>query len=448
MPANPFFKACTRLFDRHHRSSSLPVVVALALSLPGFTYANSDIRKESGAFEFHAPLFDSELDAPEQDPLQSFIEQNAGQEIWREYRPSENDNVWTFFQNRSLSELDLIDLFKAENSQAYLSNLESVENIRYQLYQNNRLARLSLTMTSGETILFQKNEDSLFTLSISSGDQLPEFQTFTGEIHGSLYESARKAGVSASAILQFATIFQWQIDFNKDLRAGDRFELLIDDSLKNSQGFDGDILAARLYQEDEIHTAVRYSDGQYYTPEGKMLSSSFSRYPLGKKSRVSSGFNLARKHPITGQVRPHRGTDWAVPVGTAVYAPADGFIVKAQTNHPAAGNFIEMRNGRRYVTRYLHLSQLNVKEGQQVRKGDLIGKTGNTGLSTGPHLHYELFVDGQAVDVMTAKLPTGEPLQGDALTRFKMATQPLVTAMDQDSSKKFVASKDNSSSES
>ncbi|WP_051786250.1 peptidoglycan DD-metalloendopeptidase family protein [Endozoicomonas numazuensis] len=452
MPANQFLRACSRLFDRHQRSSSqpfnfkirgiLPLVLIASVPFSGLSVANTSEQNEPGAFEFHAPLFESDLEAPEQDPLQSFIEQKAGQEIWREYTPSGNDNIWTFFQNQSLSELDLIELLKVDKAEAYLASLESVVNIRYQLYRNNRLARLSLTMKSGEIVLLQKNEDSLFNLSINSGDHLPEFKTFTGEIQGSLYQSARKAGVSVSAILQFATIFQWQIDFNKDLRAGDRFELLIDDSLKNSQGFDGNILAARLYQKDEVHTAVRYSDSQYYTPQGKMLSSSFSRYPLGKESRVSSGFNPARKHPITGQVRPHRGTDWAVPVGTAVYAPADGVIVKAQKNHPAAGTFIEMRNGRRFVTRYLHLSQLDVKEGQQVRKGDTIGRTGNTGLSTGPHLHFELFVDGKAVDVMTARLPTGESLQGDALKRFKIATQPLISAMNRDQQETLLASKE------
>lgn len=267
------------------------------------------------------------------------------------------------------------------------------------------------------------------------------FKTFTGEIQGSLYRSARKAGVSSSFIHKFAAIFRYKIDFSKDLKAGDRFKLLTDNSLKNKKGAGGVILAARLYQKDEIHTAVRYSDGKYYTPEGKILGSSFSRYPLGKKGRVSSGFNPARKHPITGQIRPHNGTDWAVPVGTAIYAPADGVIVKAKTNHPAAGHFIEMRNGSRYVTRYLHLSKLHVKEGQKVRKGDLIGKTGNTGLSTGPHLHYELFIDGKAVDPMTARLPTGEPLQGDALKRFKKTTQPLIAAMNQNQQETLLVSK-------
>lgn len=271
-----------------------------------------------------------------------------------------------------------------------------------------------------------------------------QFRTVTGNIQGSLYQSARKAGVSASVIQQFETIFRWQLDFNKDLRAGDRFELLIDDSPKNSQGFGGDILAARLYQKNKTYTAVRHSDGKYYTPEGQLLGSSFSRYPLGIKSQVSSGFNPARKHPITGQIRPHRGTDWAVPVGTAVYAPADGAIVKAKTNHPAAGTFIEMQHGKRYVTRYLHLSQLNVQEGQQVRKGDVIGKTGNTGLSTGPHLHYELFIDGRAVDVMTAKLPNGKPLRGEALKQFKIATQPIIAAMNQNRQELLLASKETS----
>ena len=156
---------------------------------------------------------------------------------------------------------------------------------------------------------------------------------------------------------------------------------------------------------------------------------------------MSSHFNLARKHPITGKVRPHNGTDWSVPTGTPVMASADGVVVKAVKNHPTAGNYVEIRNGRRYVTRFLHLDSLDVKEGDKVKRGDVIAKSGNTGLSTGPHLHYELYVDGRAVDAMKARLPEGKVLQGTELAEFESFTNSMIALMNQNDGSVLLASK-------
>ena len=309
----------------------------------------------------------------------------------------------------------------------YLTDLSEAKSLRYKLNMDNRLTSLEITLNTNERLRFERsleNGNADFSMSVMQASVSLEVARIQGDIQGSFYKSGNEAGLSASTIQQYANIFQWDIDFNRDLRAGDRFDLLV----KTADGAE-QIIGARLYQKNNTLTALLYTDGQYYSEEGRLLGSSFDRFPLGEGYTVSSHFNLARKHPITGQVRPHNGTDWSVPTGTPVMASADGVVVKAVKNHPTAGNYIEIRNGRRYVTRFLHLDSLDVQEGDKVKRGDVIAKSGNTGLSTGPHLHYELYVDGRAVDPMKARLPEGKILQGAELAEFKAYTNTYTNTM-------------------
>ncbi|MGI9276461.1 MAG: peptidoglycan DD-metalloendopeptidase family protein [Endozoicomonas sp.] len=379
---------------------------------------------------------------PEQDPLTAAIQEKGDESLWYLYPVEENDSIWTFFHNEGLSEFDLMDLFEVEGSVQYLSRLRRVPVARYQVDEQGRLMMLNLPLITGENVFFERTRNSfVMSVRLDDTDQEPNLIRVTAEISNSLYHSGKAVGLSASTILQFANIFQWQIDFNRDLKTGDRFELLLEQELETDKPTNSGIVAARFQQKDRTLTALLHGDGQFYTPEGKLLGSAFARYPLGKPGRVSSSFSLSRIHPITGETRPHLGTDWAVPVGTPVFAPADGVVSKATLNHPAAGNYIELRNGRRYVTRYLHLNSLEVVEGQLVKKGDLIGKTGNTGLSTGPHLHYELYVNGRAVDPMTVRLPKSRSLSGEELDKFRKSNRRLLTRLDQEKTDRLLARK-------
>ena len=258
------------------------------------------------------------------------------------------------------------------------------------------------------------------------------FQRITGSIQNSFYRSARSAGMKSATSQQFVKIFQSQIDFSRDLRAGDRFEVLV------SGG--GEMIAARLYQKKNTRTALLYTDGQYYSENGQLVSGrTFDRCPLGTGFKVSSGFNPGRKHPVLGKVRPHNGTDWSAPVGTEIHATADGVVVKAGKNHPSMGNYIEIRNGKHYSTRFLHMSELDVKVGDRVSRGEVIGLSGNTGLSTGPHLHYELHINGKAVDALKARLTVADTLKGKALSQFRKDTAKVLAALGQKSSQVMLA---------
>ncbi len=289
------------------------------------------------------------------------------------------------------------------------------------LNNDNRVIKLELTTVSGEVLSFSKVTQAggdTFTVKTSDKKRLLETIRIGGVIKHSFYASAKSAGLSPSAMSEFANIFQWQLDFSRDIHRGDRFEILLEKVSGDQLADDTRILAAQIYQRRRTLTAIRYSDGRYYTLEGKLPGRTFLRLPLEKEYPVSSGFDLLRQHPIIGQIREHKGTDWAVPLGSPVITTADGIVVESVAGHPTAGNYIEIQHGHRYITRYLHLSQLKVKAGQQVRRGDVIGLSGNSGLSTGPHLHYEVYVDGRPVDAMRVKLRTNRILDGSELSGF------------------------------
>ena len=414
---------------------------AVAMACNPFTVQASTSHKTqiTNANTKYLDIVEHDLDNPEKDPLQADIENNDRQQLWHDYLLSDTDRIEKVFLDEGLPQQDLMRLLDLPEGVDYLTDLSQAKSLRYKLNAANRLTTLEITLNTNERLRFERsleNDNANFSMSIMQASVSLEVARIQGDIQGSFYRSGKEAGLSASTIQQYANIFQWDIDFNRDLRAGDRFELLV----KNADGVE-QIVGARLYQKNQTLTALLYSDGQYYSEEGRLLGSSFDRYPLGKGYRVSSHFNLARKHPVTGHVRAHKGTDWSVPTGTPVMATADGVVVKAVKNHPAAGNYIEIRNGRRYVTRFLHLDSLNVKKGDKVKRGDVIAKSGNTGLSTGPHLHYELYVNGRAVDAIKARLPEGKTLQGAELAQFQAATSTRIALMNQNDSSLLLASR-------
>ncbi len=171
------------------------------------------------------------------------------------------------------------------------------------------------------------------------------------------------------------------------------------------------LVGVRLRSDGKDYYAIRAEDGKFYDRSGTGLAKGFLRFPTAKQFRVSSNFNPRRLNPVTGRVAPHRGVDFAMPQGTPVLAVGDGEVVMAKRSG-AAGYYVAIRHGRTYTTRYMHLRKLLVKPGQKVKRGDRIALSGNTGRSTGPHLHYEVWINQQAVNPLTAKLPRTEGLTG------------------------------------
>ena len=160
----------------------------------------------------------------------------------------------------------------------------------------------------------------------------------------------------------------------------------------------------KIVNRGRLVSAYLHSDGQYYDAKGDSLQRAFQRYPVSRNWRQSSQFNPKRLHPVTGRISPHNGTDFATPIGTPVQSTGDGVVIMTR-KHPYAGNYVVIQHGSTYKTRYLHLSKILVRKGQQVSRGQRIGLSGKTGRVTGPHLHYELIERGRPVDAMKANIP-------------------------------------------
>lgn len=240
-----------------------------------------------------------------------------------------------------------------------------------------------------------------------------------GTISGSFAVSARTAGLSAGHIHQVTRMFRGRIDFKRDLKKGDNFKVLFD---KNSVAGKADskakVLAVQFTVKGKQYTAFRNAeDNQFYDGDSNSMtvtqSGKFMRFPIPSSTKVSSPFNPHRLNPVTGRVMSHNGTDFSVHVGTPVEATGDAIVLKA-TRHPEMGNFIVLQHSGRYSSVYMHLSKIMVKPGQKINMGQVIGLSGNTGRSTGPHLHYEFHVNNRPVDPMRVDLPMNEPMKNNA----------------------------------
>ncbi|OQY19535.1 MAG: hypothetical protein B6I36_03780 [Desulfobacteraceae bacterium 4572_35.1] len=255
-------------------------------------------------------------------------------------------------------------------------------------------------------------------------------KSINSEISGSFYMSALNSGLTDQETVNITNLFQSKLNFSRDIRVGDHFQVV-----RSQQFVDGTptgqsrIEAIRIFARKHCYTGFLFEDGNYYDVHAESLARAFRRYPFNGRHRISSPFNLRRKHPITGRISPHKGTDFAMPIGTPIYATADG-VVKRVKNHPFAGKYIEIKHDGRYATRYLHLSRITVRRGQKVQRGERIAMSGNTGRSTGPHLHYELHIKGRAVNPLTAKIPMAASVPKNKITAFNKRVANLIAMME------------------
>lgn len=253
----------------------------------------------------------------------------------------------------------------------------------------------------------------------------------SAEIRSSLFAATDEAGIPDQIAIKVANIFSSDIDFNTDLRRGDRFTVIYEASYSNGELIKtGRVLSTEFTNNGKTHDAVLYqiAEGKesYYTPEGKSLQKAFLRSPL-EFSRISSGFSLARFHPVLNKWRAHKGVDYAAPVGTRVRAVSDATVTFVGTQN-GYGNVIMLQHINGVSTVYGHLSRFaaGLHRGQKVSQGDDIGYVGMTGLATGPHLHYEFRTNGEHRDPLTVALPTAIPLPAEQLAAFSTYSKPLL----------------------
>jgi murein DD-endopeptidase MepM/ murein hydrolase activator NlpD len=243
-------------------------------------------------------------------------------------------------------------------------------------------------------------------------------QLFSIKITRSLYEAVVRHRYPISLIPKIVALFGWDIDFYYDVRPGDQIKLMIERITTRGNKFVrwGPILAAQYIGNLRTYTAI-FFEGSHYTETGKAVARQFLKSPLKYRAHISSRFSYRRKHPILGGIRPHWGVDYAAPKGTPVVATASG-RVKFSGWKGGYGKLIILRHSNGYETRYGHLSRIFVKRGQKVRQGQVIGRVGTSGLSTGYHLHYEVRLRGRALNPLKIKRGRGKPLPKQKIASF------------------------------
>lgn len=258
--------------------------------------------------------------------------------------------------------------------------------------------------------------------------------TFAGTVNSSLWESAESAKMDPNLISDLSEIFAWQVDFARAVRVNDRWRLSVEQKFVKGEPVGwGSILAAEYQNAGELFQAALFRvDGEsvgYYALDGSSLRRMFLKSPL-KYGRISSRFNRKRFHPILGIKRPHLGVDYAAAVGTPVRVVGDGIVTFAAASG-GGGKIVKVRHNSTYQTAYKHLSAFGkgVKVGSRVRQGQTIAYVGNTGLSTGPHLHFEFYQSGVFVDPLGKKFPSAEPIPANRISQFRLDAAPLLASL-------------------
>jgi murein DD-endopeptidase MepM/ murein hydrolase activator NlpD len=261
----------------------------------------------------------------------------------------------------------------------------------------------------------------------------------TGIIAYSLYHATQKAELSYLLFDEFADLFAWDIDFTQDVHKGDRFTVIYEEYYRDGERIENKdqkypIVAAEFINQGKSYRAIRYMDPNgetgYFTPEGNSLRKAFVRNPI-KFTRISSYFSSSRKHPILNKIRAHKGVDYSAKTGTPIRATGDGKVVFRGVKG-GYGNTVILQHGQRYSTLYAHMSRFDAKAqvGRKVRQNDIIGYVGQSGLATGPHLHYEFRVDGVHRNPLTIRHASVAPVAAELMPEFTTYAKPLLAQLD------------------
>ncbi len=376
-----------------------------------------------------------------QEPEQRIPEGEISEEL--EHTVKSGENLSSIFSDLNLNREDLHKIVHANATGKQFADVEPGQDVVATVNAEGELEQLTYTKNPFETLIATRH-DNYFDVKLFSKKVDYQVASAHATISDSLFEDGTKAGLSEKTILKLADIFAWDIDFALNLRDGDQFTVIYEKLFVDGKEFDtGEILSVEFVNQGKTYTAVRFEDNHgntgYYTPEGNGLRKAFLQTPMDF-AKISSHFDLHRKHPILNTIRAHKGVDYSAAIGTPVKTTGDGKVI-FRGGKNGYGNVVEVQHGKQYSTLYAHLSAFKsgLKSGSDVTQGDIIGYVGKTGLATGPHLHYEFRINGEHVNPITAKLPHSIPMDKALLAKFKAQTQPFMAQLKQVKGEAIVA---------
>jgi murein DD-endopeptidase MepM/ murein hydrolase activator NlpD len=352
---------------------------------------------------------------------------------WLEEKVGSGDSLARIFSRLELSATLLHNITHSGEEAKNLARIMPGQLLRVQLDEDGNFLQLVHVRSPIESLKITPDGDS-YKAEIVTKELEKRVANLSGTITNSLYESAQEAGLSDDLIMDLAFIFGWDIDFALEIRSGDQFTLIFEEEYLEGEKYrNGPILAAEFVNRGKRYRAVRYVDengkSDYFSPDGRNMRKAFLRAPVDFR-RISSRFSKSRWHPVLGKKRPHRGVDYAAAIGTPIKASGDGKVIHVGRKG-GYGKTIIIQHSSRYTTLYGHLNgyRRGIKRGARVRQGDIIGYVGKTGLSTGPHLHYEFRVNGVHRNPLTVKLPDATPIAKKYRADFTRKSAPLLSQL-------------------
>ncbi|MBA2657707.1 MAG: peptidoglycan DD-metalloendopeptidase family protein [Tatlockia sp.] len=351
-----------------------------------------------------------------------------------------SDSLSSVFTRVGLSR-QLFQTISRENPRLRtLSHLRPNEQLQY-LISNKTLEKMTIPYSSTQSLSLYR-EGKHYKTKLNSYKITTKNHYVTAIVRGSLYTTAKRYNIPNKLIQQMTEIFAWDINFAKEVRANDQFSILYKSTYANDKLIaTGEIVAVTYKNRSNSFQAVlhtsRNGHSDYYSPQGSSLKNAFNRYPL-RFSHISSTFSLARNHPILRYKRPHKGVDLAAPIGTPIYATGDGHIeiIGRQSGY---GNMIKIKHNTMYSTIYGHMLrfQKGIYRGAAVKRGQVIGYVGQTGLASGPHCHYEFHVKHQPKNPTTVNLPRGGAVPLREMASFRSNTNNLLSLLKSHDSSQF-----------
>ena len=342
-----------------------------------------------------------------------------------DYIVKNNDTVESILKKFSVKKKEISFIVK-EIKKRKLSNITPNQKVKFVLRRSSdktdmEVLKIEYPISKTTYVNIDKVSDGL-KVTKNVTQLFKKNIVVEGKILNNLYSSAVKAKMEPNVIIEFARIFGFEVDFQRDIRKGDEFEVMYERYMDDTNKFiqTGKILYAYLKVNNQKIKLYRFeskNDFDFYDEKGKSIKKALMKTPING-ARLSSPFGN-RKHPILGFTKHHNGTDFAAPTGTPIMASGNGTVIKAGWCGNG-GNCVRIRHNSSYTTGYGHLSKFATKTGRRVRQGQIIGYVGNTGMSTGPHLHYTVKYNGKFINSQKLKLPSGKILKGEERKLFEI----------------------------
>ncbi|MBA2710182.1 MAG: peptidoglycan DD-metalloendopeptidase family protein [Tatlockia sp.] len=358
-----------------------------------------------------------------------------------------NDSLSAVFSRIGLDRQLLQTILRENPRIKSLTRLRPNEQLQYQL-KNKILEKMTIPYTATQSLVVYR-EGQHYKSRINPYKITTSNQYITATVRGSLYTTAKRHNIPYKLIQQMTEIFAWDINFAKDVRANDQFTIIYKSTYANDKLIGtGEVVAVNYKTREKTYQAVlhksRSGHSDYYSPTGSSLKNAFNRYPI-RFSHISSTFSLGRNHPILHYKRPHHGIDLAAPIGTPILATGDGRIeiIGRQSGY---GNMIKIKHNSIYSTIYGHMLkfQKGIYKGAFVKRGQVIGYVGQTGLATGPHCHYEFHIKHQPKNPTTVNLPRGDSVPAREMASFKASTNNLLALLKSYETGRFAKASKNS----